>query len=394
MDAGQVSRDGPNFERLRTALLRGEPDRVPIQDSVAEGVKAAFLGYRAPGIRGEIEFRVAAGYDYVVVGPKVDFTAGRLPKEGVKVGYDAWDGRRREWASEHQGIITSRKDFERHPFPRPCEVDYSAFDEANRWLPDGMQIIAGRGHIFTEIWKLMGFEMFALALHEQPDLVAAMFQTVGCLVYDICRTLAEIPNVGALRFNDDLGYTEGLLVSPEVYRRYQFPWMKKIVRLCHDKGIPFIYHCDGNVMEVLDDLVAIGIDALHPIEPKAMDIREVKRRIGHRVCLMGNVSQTYPLAWGSPEDVELEALRLLRDVAPGGGYCLGSGHSVQDYVPIENYRAMTETVFRYGHYPIDIPDSLIAAAERSSAANVHRRRDPRELAPEERGGFEDEALVT
>lgn len=394
MDGRPLRRDGPNFARLRTALFRGEPDRVPIQDSVAEGVKAAFLGHPAPGIKGEIEFRVAAGYDYVVVGPKVDFTAGRKPKEGVLIGRDAWDGRRRKWAAEHQGIITSWEDFERHPFPKPEDVDYSPFDAASRLLPEGMQMMAARGHIFTEIWELMGFETFAIALYEQPDLIAAMFDRVGALVHHICSTLAEIPNVGALRFNDDLGYANGLLVGPDVYRRYQFPWMKKIVDVGHQKSLPFIYHCDGGVMEVLDDLVAIGIDALHPIEPKPMDIREVKRRIGDKVCLMGNVPQTYPLAWGSPEDVELHVLQLLRDVAPGGGYCVGSGHSVQDYVPIENFRAMIETVLRYGQYPIDIPDSLIAEAERRAAASAHRRHEPRELPIGERGGFEDESLVT
>jgi uroporphyrinogen decarboxylase len=348
MDLGLES----DFARLRTALLGGIPDRVPLYDSVGLHLQAAFLGRPSTDtIAGEIEFRLAAGYDYITIQPNYDLTAGLPPQEGERVGGDQYIGER-TWAAEERGVITSWEDFHRHPFPEPEDLDYSPFREANRLLPSGMKIIVNKGHIFTDVWRLMGFQTFAYALVDDESLVAAMFERVGALVYGIAQRLVEMEGVGAYLFNDDLGFAHSLLASPSVYRRYQFPWMKKIVELCHQHDLPFIYHTDGCVYEVLEDIVACNVDALHPIEPKAMDIRRLKREYGDRLCLCGNLSQTYPLTFGTPAQVAAETRALIEDLAPGGGYCFGSGHSVQDYVPLENYRVMLQTALEYGRYPI------------------------------------------
>ncbi len=362
-------RHDPDFGRLRTALMGGTPDRVPLWDRATSGFQAVYLGKKIPGVLGEIEFGLAAGYDFVRIEPPVNFTGGIEPKEGRRIGHDP-DGPAREWATEGQGIITTWADFERHPWPKPEDVDYSAFELANKHLPEGMKIVAARGHVFTEVWELMGFNTFAMALTDNPDLVRAIFDKVGETVCKIISDMLEIPNVGALRFNDDLGYKKGLLVSPEVYRRYQFPWMRKAVEICRRKNVPFIFHCDGNFLKVLDDLLDLGINGLHPLDPTSVDIRDVRRKVGNRVCLLGNICQTYPLGLGTPEEVRLDALRLLRDIAPSGAYCMGSGHSVQDYVPLANFNAMVDTVFEYGYYPIHVPERVIREAE----AAVERQR--------------------
>jgi uroporphyrinogen decarboxylase len=93
---------------------------------------------------------------------------------------------------------------------------------------------------------------------------------------------------------------------------------------------------------------------LHPIEPKAMDIVALKCRYAGRLALMGNLDLAYPLSLGTPQEVATEVKRLLTRVAPGGGYCLGSGNSVPEYVPLANYQAMRETCLEYGGYPIQV----------------------------------------
>jgi hypothetical protein len=168
-----MSKPNPDFGRLRTALLGGIPDRVPLWDSVTTGFKHKYLGQRLPDVQAECKFRLAAGYDYVTVGPQIDFTGGRKPKEGTRTGRDA-NGASREWAPEGTGIITSWGDFEKHRWPKPEEIGYGKFEEVNKYLPEGMKIVATRGHIFTEVWELMGFETFAIAIYEQPDLVEAI----------------------------------------------------------------------------------------------------------------------------------------------------------------------------------------------------------------------------
>jgi uroporphyrinogen decarboxylase len=83
-----------------------------------------------------------------------------------------------------------------------------------------------------------------------------------------------------------------------------------------------------------------------------MDIAETKRKWGHKLCLIGNIDLGYTLTRGTPQEVEAEVKHRLREVAPGGGYCLGSSNSVTDFVPLQNYNAMREAALRYGAYPI------------------------------------------
>lgn len=130
--------------------------------------------------------------------------------------------------------------------------------------------------------------------------------------------------------------------------------MKEIGEMCRNKGIPFIYHSDGDLYEVFDDLEDCGVNALQPVEPKAMDIVQLKRHVKDRFCLIGNVELDAFLCRGTPETVQEEVKRLIREVAPGGGFCLGSSNTVPRYVKQENYKAMLDATKKYGKYPISI----------------------------------------
>jgi len=101
---------------------------------------------------------------------------------------------------------------------------------------------------------------------------------------------------------------------------------------------------------VLDDLIACGVNALHPIEPKAMDIVELKGRVQGKLCLIGNIDLGYTLTRGTPAEVEAEVRTRIAALAPGGGYCVGSSNTVTEYVPLANFRAMVEATRRWGRY--------------------------------------------
>jgi len=349
----------PDFERVRKALLRQEPDRVPLMELLVDReVKDAFLGRPCADVEAEVEFWYKAGYDYVSLVPSYSFNpAGRRPKEGERVGvakYDAYhaEPQSKSWATESRGIITSWQDFEEHVWQRPEEVDYSILEDAAKILPDGMQIIARTGDIFTHTWQLMGYETFCYALAEQPDLVEAIFRKVGEHIYAVFKTMVDMPAIGAFWYCDDIAYTEGLLASPRVFRKNLFPWIKKIGALAKKKGVPYIYHTDGVLWEVFDDLIDCGIDAIHPIEPKAMDIVEVKRKLGRKLAVIGNIDLGFTLVLGTPEKVEAEVREKIKALAPGGGYLLGSSNTIANYVPLRNYLAMIEATFKYGKYPV------------------------------------------
>lgn len=347
----------PDFERLRkTFMLEGEADRVPLVElGVDPRHMSRLIGRPYKTTKDRIDFFAMAGYDYAKLSPIVNMNPARIqPKASHARSERSTQSTERNWAPEGEGLIASWSEFENYVWPEPDDISYQMFEEAPRLLPKGLGVIGQYGDIFTLTWELMGFEAFSYALVDNVELVEAVWNKIGEINLWMFEKMASYDFVGALWYSDDVAYRTGLLVSPKVLRQYHFPWLKKIGDLAKARGIPFLYHTDGVLWDVMEDIIACGVNALHPIEPQAMDIREVKKRYGDRLCLMGNLDLSGPLGRGTPEEVEEEVKRLLREVAPGGGYCLGSGNSVPDYIPYENYIAMTQACLKYGRYPIRI----------------------------------------
>jgi uroporphyrinogen decarboxylase len=320
---------------------------------IAKNIKEGFLGKPVNTLSDEVEFMKTAGYDFVKLQPKVIFDMPSSTPD-MHTDYDEDEAPERKWAAEHFGLISTMADAEKYPFPKPEDVDYSNFEKIKEYLPENMKVIGQYGDIFTMTWVVMGFERFSMALFEEPELVDYLFKRFGECVYNLFENMVDFDIVQAMWYSDDLAYTEGLMISPMVYRQYLFPWVKKIGNLCKKKEIPFIYHSDGVLHELMDDFLDCGVNALHPIEPKAMDIVELKKKWAEKLCLIGNIDLAYTLTRGTPEETDEEVKERIRTLGPGGGYIVCSSNSVPDYVKLENYKAMVEAVKKYGKYPISL----------------------------------------
>lgn len=341
----------PDFARLRKALLcEGEPDLVPnLELGVHPCHKSEILGRPCASVSDEIEFARRAAYDYIKIQPRIPM-APRFAKghSEASAGFN--------WAAEGGGAIASMEDFERFPWPKLSEIGYERFEEAVKLVPDDMMIIAQYGDIFTFVWEAMGFENFSMALYDEDDIeiVEALFARVGEIVTASLETMAQSTKVGALWYSDDLAYITGLMVNPKIYRQYLFPWVRKIGDLAKARNIPFLYHTDGLLYDVIPDLLDCGVTSLHPIEPQAMDPAEVKNRFADRKLAAVGSIEVDTLCRGSVADVQALVRDRLKRVAPGGGYCLGSGNSVPHYAKFENYWAMLEAGEKWGAYPISL----------------------------------------
>lgn len=365
----------PNFDNLRLALLRqGEPAYVPIVEfGIDYDVKCAFLGKPVTTLEDEVEFWFQAGYDYVPLqaGIRTLFWPGYTASEKVadrglktssqlhqrtRTRYTIYRDEEREmdWAPEGKGAITNMEEFERFPWPDPDQMDLSAFEEVRQHLRPGMKVLAYLGYIFTSAWWLMGMETFCFALYEQPELIRRLYDRIWSIQSRVLFRVLELDVVGGLVHADDIAFAEGLIVSPKHYREYVFPWYRWCGAMAREHDLPYIYHSDGRLYSVLDDIIGCGFNALHPIEPKAMDIVELKKKVGDKLCLLGNLDLGYTLTRGTPREVEEEVKERIRMVGPGGGYCVGSSNSVTAYVPLANYNAMREAAFKYGTYPLAV----------------------------------------
>ncbi len=343
----------PDFDRLRTVIMReGEPDRVPnVELHVDWQVKQAFLGRPLQSVQDDVDFWYHAGYDYIYLRANYEYRMvgdGHAKQDHLYAG----DMQVSKWEGTETSLVSSWEEFEAYPWPALSAIDYSNLATCARSLYPGMKIISGVGGIFTRVWRIMGFETFCYALQDQPDLVAALFKRVGETQLVVFERICGMDKIGAMWPGDDLAYLSGTLAPPAVLRRYVFPYYQAMGEICRQKQLPYILHTDGNLWQVLDDLVACGFDAIHPIEPKAMDSRQVKAEYGNRLALLGNIEIGETLTLGSPGDVEAEVKERIRTLATGGGYAVGSSNTVAHYVPVQNFKAMVRATRAHGRYPI------------------------------------------
>jgi len=112
---------------------------------------------------------------------------------------------------------------------------------------------------------------------------------------------------------------------------------------------PWIYHSDGMLYDVLDDLLSLGMSGLHPVEPGSMDLRVLKGKYGHQITLIGHIDVD-KLSTGTPEEIDALVKQATEDAAHGGGYICGSANSIPNYADPANVEAMSKAILKYGKY--------------------------------------------
>jgi 5-methyltetrahydrofolate--homocysteine methyltransferase len=149
---------------------------------------------------------------------------------------------------------------------------------------------------------------------------------------------------------DDVAFKTGLFLPPSLMRDLWLPKLKRIHEPALAAGKPIMFHSDGNVEELIPMLLEAGVDCLNPLDPYGVDFRQLKRSYGDRLCLSGNIDIEFPLAHGTPAEVDADVKAHMEAMKPGGGYVCGSSHSIVNYIPHENFVSMINAIHRYGVY--------------------------------------------
>ncbi len=212
------------------------------------------------------------------------------------------------------------------------------------------------------LWRIVGSENVMLWIGLYPDELGRFIERLGEFCVEL--TKAQIKAAGGLIDGmvvwGDVAYRKDVFFSPRYWRKYFKPVVTEITRVCHDAGIPVIYHGCGNVNRIFEDYIETGIDAYNPLEAKAgLDVVDLRRRFGHRIGFCGNLDV---LTWANGTLDELRAMVLTKlNAAKGGGYIVQSDHSVPSNVTGERYEYVVNLVREYGKYPLqlgeyDLPD--------------------------------------
>ena len=191
---------------------------------------------------------------------------------------------------------------------------------------------------------------------ENPRLAHEVLEIVNEFAVALARRAVRA-GADLVMLGDDYAYKSGPMMSPAVYKTFLQHRLARVVQAVHEEGAFCVKHSDGNLWPILDMILDTGVDGINPLEPVAgMDIGEVKRKYGDRVCLIGNIDCGELLSWGTPQQVTRTVRDTIRQAAPGGGYIMSSSNTIHSSVKPENYRAMVAATHRYGTYPLRLGD--------------------------------------
>jgi uroporphyrinogen decarboxylase len=249
----------------------------------------------------------------------------------------------RAWADEHQGAIMSWEDFERYPWPKVEEFDFSRYEYLNAHLPEGMGLISSHGGgVFEHLSWIMSFEGLCTALMEQPDLVAAVAERLGSLMERFYTHVLDLDRLVVLFPGDDMGYRSATMISPRDLRKYTLPWHTRFAAMAHRKGVPYFLHSCGNLHAIMEDLIdGVQIDGKHSYEDAIIPVQDFQARYGSRIAVLGGLDIN--ILSGLPaEEVRRHVRFLIQTCQPRGRYAIGSGNSVPSYVPVDNYLTMID----------------------------------------------------
>ena len=332
----------PDFDQFLKVLQRqGKPSYLPFYEHVAS---PGFIARRTESSFNRltledkeywpiyVDFWLGMGYDCIPM--EVGFNCKVPAKErtGISRG------------SESHVAISNRGDFENFGWPPESEpIQFRHFDTVSKLLPEGVKIVAGvGGGPYEWVSVLMGVMGLSYALMDDPELVSQLFGKLGRMYQNAVCQLASMESVGALRQGDDLGFKTSTFLSPEQLRQYVFPIYKAMVKEAHVQNKPFILHSCGNLAEVYDDLIdECKIDAKHSFEDVILPVHEFKKIYGDRVTPLGGLDVDF-ICRNHPDEIRSYTRRNIDLCFSDGYWALGTGNSLTDYMPVENYIAVLE----------------------------------------------------
>lgn len=342
-------------ERIFAALERKEPDTVPIHEMI---ISPNVMEGMLPGCS-YLDFVERFQIDTAGPNRSYDLTGMALIDEEKQLFRDRW-GVIRAVGSEMipypvEGPIKTEEDLRNYQAPDPA-VDGSLLllkEAAKRFKGDKAICWVGRDAFITPTY-LRGMDNLLMDFVLNPRFAAG--------VIDLCLDHALRLNEMAIKAGaevvvlaDDYAWRNGPFMSPEHFRQFVLPGLRKCVKSVKDNGAYCIKHTDGNLWSILDMIVGTGIDGINPLEPIAyMDIGEVKAKYGDRVAVVGNIDCGHVLSEASVEEVKAAVKECISEAAPGGGHIISSSNSIHSSVKPENYAVMLEATREYGRYPIEV----------------------------------------
>ncbi len=330
-----------DFGQLEKVLQKKKPDRPVLFEFIINGnvMNKAVPEFSHPHEWVSWVVRLAngmknLGYDYAcTMSSNLSFPTGNKAREN---SISLNDG----------AVITDRESFSRYEWPDPSTLDYAWLGEVGKHLPEKMKlIVSGPCGVLENVIALCGYENLCMMIYDDPELVGDIFEAVGSRLVEYYRRSVRYDVVGAIVANDDWGFNKQTMLAPDDMRKYVFPWHKQIVQDAHDNGCYTILHSCGNYDAILDDVIEdMKFDGRHSYEDNITPVEQAYEDYNRRIAVMGGLDVDF-MSRSTPQEIFERAKAMIKRTEERGGYALGTGNSVPDYISDENYFAMLKAAW-------------------------------------------------
>lgn len=316
----------PNFENILKVLKCEKPDRPTLFEFFLNGPLYERLGGKPENRCLEAFHR--AGYDYATFHAGFYFPKGeRHHDKSISLNEGA--------------LITDWESFRKYPWPVVEDSDYDILKRVAPEVPKGMKLIVpGPCGVLENVIQLTGYDNLCMMLYDDPELVRQITDNVGSRLVKHYEIVGKYKTVGAMISNDDWGFRSQPMLSPDDMKKYIVPWHVKIVEAIHSHGKPAILHSCGNQETMMESIINVcKFDGKHSYEDTIEPVEKAYERLNGKIAVLGGIDLDF-ICRKTPEEIYQRSKAMLERAENRGGYALGSGNSIPDYVPQENYFAM------------------------------------------------------
>jgi len=331
----------PDYKQILKVLNKQVPDRPTLFEFFLNGTLHEQLSKgrfeeKNDGFdytRKVIHAFAAAGYDYVTQHIS-DFHFRQNHKESKST-----------ISLNDSSTITDWESYNNYVWLEPEDFPLGHLDRVAAELPDGMKVmVMGPCGVLENAISLVGYDNLCIMIYDEPELAQQIFNDVGSRLLRYYQQAVTYDCVCALISNDDWGFKTQPMLSPADMRKYVFPWHKKIVELGHAHNKPVILHSCGQLEEVMEDIIEdIKFDAKHSFEDIIMPIEQAYEKYKGRIALLGGIDVGFVVT-ATEAEIAARSAAMVERASKVGGWALGTGNSVPEYVPPENYLSMIDVI--------------------------------------------------
>ncbi len=335
-------------EVVQLAFTHRKPPYVPWSFSLTSGARQKLMSYY--GVQDEDGLEAIIGnHQLRLGGPGVGFLTP-LGDHRVKDHYGVtWDRSVDKDIGHPTALLLPEPSLNGFTFPDAQDPRYYAgVADLIRKYPDRLRTYNIGFSLFERAWSLRGLENLLMDFHDHPGFARDLLRHIADFnIGLICGAVKE--GIDVVRIGDDWGQQRGLIMGPKIWRQFIKPELRRIYRVAKQAGKFVSIHSCGDVDELFEDLIELGVDSFNPFQPEVMDIHALFAQYKGRLAFHGGLSTQRTLPYGTPEDVRRET-RALLEMGQDGGYLFAPSHAVTGDVPIENMIAFIDCLKRQPGY--------------------------------------------